>query len=93
MSEPRMWWLRKSSSGRGPRWNCTKDLTRYAGYKGIVPVIEYSAYQRLEAENAALKKHIIAVHETSIAWGKQGLDMFAHTGLREEYKEILKWEK
>lgn len=45
-------------------------------------------FKQLQAKVAVLEKHIIKVHETSIAWGKQGMDMFAGTKLREEYKAI-----
>lgn len=59
-------------------------------------VIEYQAYQaleekikELEKENEKLTAHVKAVHEKSIAYGKNGMDMFAHTKLRDEYKEMM----
>ena len=32
---------------------------------------------------------LYSMHKTSIAYGKEGMDIFAHTKLRDEYNEIV----
>lgn len=44
--------------------------------------------KRLVEENEEFKTHIFAVHEKSISYGKHGMDMFAHTGLREKFNKL-----
>jgi hypothetical protein len=51
-----------------------------------------SRIKELEEENKRLIKHIIEVHKKSISYGREGMDMFAHTGLRDEYNEIISAE-
>lgn len=48
-----------------------------------------SRIKELEDENKKLIEHVIKVHKTSIAYGKEGMDIFAHTKLRDEYNEII----
>lgn len=48
--KPRQFWIRPRKITKGPTWNCTDNLMKYAGHKDIIHVIEYSAYQALQAD-------------------------------------------
>jgi hypothetical protein len=48
-----------------------------------------SRIKELVEENKRLIEHIKYVHERMISFGSQGMDMFSHTSLRDEYYKII----
>lgn len=72
------------------KWYVAKDseITPEVETPERVKVIEHSAYQDLEVKIEQLENDLKYMHETSIAWSKQGLDMFAHTDVRKRYLEM-----
>lgn len=48
-------WIRPRKISKGPTYNCTTNLMKYAGYTDVTHVIEYSALEQAQAEIERLK--------------------------------------